>query len=265
MNLNYKKILSISCVSICAIGVAHAKVIDKVTENIEMINQNGVVSQQKIEAIQAKTDTLFEQYIKLQDQLEQLSINNQYIQNLIDDQIMKLAKLDSQLNSIDETNSALIPLMQQMISTLKLFVQLDTPFLLEKRMDTVSKLEGVFKQSNLSIAQKYQQILQAYVIESQYGQTIETYQGQLNINGQNLTVQFFRMGRLALYYRSIDQKNAYVWNNKNKTWIELDSSHMFSLDKAMKMAQNKVTPALISLPVVWDSVINSAKPKGAGL
>ena len=46
--------------------------------NIEEINKNGAVSQQKIEAIQTKTDSLFEQYIKLQDELEQLNINNQY-------------------------------------------------------------------------------------------------------------------------------------------------------------------------------------------
>ena len=177
----------------------------------------------------------------------------------------KMAKLETQLSSIDETNSALIPLMQQMIETLKVFVQLDTPFLIEKRIETIARLESLFVKSDLSIAQKYQQILQAYVIESQYGQTIETYQGKLNIGEDILTVQFFRMGRLGLYYRTVDQKSAYVWDNQNKKWIELENSQMFELDTAMKMAQNKVAPTLISLPVVVESVLNETVSEGAQL
>ena len=255
------KILSIFCLGACC-SLAQAKVIDQVTSNIESINQDGTISQQKINAISEKTDTLFEQYIKLQDQLDQLNINNQYLQKLIEDQMSKMAKLETQLSSIDETNSALIPLMQQMIETLKVFIQIDTPFLIEKRIETIARLESLFIKSDLSIAQKYQQILQAYVIESQYGQTIETYQGKLALGEDILTVQFFRMGRLGLYYRSIDQKSANVWDNKNKKWIALENAQMFELDKAMKMAQNKVAPTLIALPVVVDSVLNESAVEG---
>ncbi|NRB80811.1 MAG: DUF3450 domain-containing protein [Saccharospirillaceae bacterium] len=264
MKLTIKKSLSIFCISVCCTPI-YAKVINDVSQQIEKINQNGVISQQKINVISEKTDTLFEQYIKLQDQLEQLNINNQYLQKLIDDQLLKLTKLEAQLNSIDETNSALIPLMTQMIETLKVFVRLDTPFLIEKRIQTIEKLESLFIKSELSIAQKYRQILQAYVIESQYGQTIESYQGTIELDGRILTVQFFRMGRLALYYRSINQKEAFVWDNKNKGWLPLEKSQMFELDKAMKMAQNKVTPALIALPVVVDAVFNEMSSVGGQL
>lgn len=138
-----------------------------------------------------------------------------------------------------------------MIETLDLFVQLDTPFLLTERLDRVKRLRATFTRSDVSITTKYRSILEAYEIELDYGNTIETYRENLlgSLDEESLIVDYFRLGRVGLYYLSIDTNQAGVWDKNNKQWVLLTTNQRLNLEGAIKMAANRAAPNLINLPI----------------
>ena len=62
-------------------------------------------------------------------------------------------------------------------------------------------------------------------------------------------VDFFNLGRTALLALSLDQKNAWVWNNEERKWESLGSEYLDSVITAVRMAQNLVPADLIKLPI----------------
>ena len=112
-----------------------------------------------MENLHSQKQSLLEQYLINLDQIDQLNINNQYLQNMIDSQIQQLSSLQTQLTQVDQTNESLIPMMQSMLNSLEAFVALDMPFLLEKRQQRIADLKTLFKQADVSLASKYRKIL----------------------------------------------------------------------------------------------------------
>ena len=71
----------------------------------------------------------------------------------------------------------IIPLMIRMLDSLEEFIQLDTPFLAQERSDRMDRLRGMMERSDVTAAEKFRQVLEAYTIETDYGRTIEAYKG----------------------------------------------------------------------------------------
>ena len=87
--------------------------------------------------------------------------------------------------------------------------------------------------ADVSVAEKFRGVLEAYNIELQYGRGIDTYRGTIDINGTARDVDFLRVGRIALVYQSTDgafsgacggscAPASAVANQKINAWAELD-------------------------------------------
>jgi len=92
-------------------------------------------------------------------------------------------------------------------------------------------------------------VLDAYLIETEYGTRIASYQGTLDDNGTDVTVDFFNLGRTAMLALSLDQKHAWVWNNDTRSWEALGDEYLGSVNEAVKMANGLVPAELIKLPI----------------
>ena len=57
------------------------------------------------------------------------------------------------------------------------------------------------------------------------------------------------MGRTALLALSLDQKNAWIWNNESRAWETLGDEYLSSVVTAVRMANNLVPADLIKLPI----------------
>ena len=91
-----------------------------------------------------------------------------------------------------------------MVITLRDLIEIDVPFLMDERMARLEELEDILFKANFSTAEKFRKIYEAYQIENEYGRTIEAYSGSIDVDGINLAAQFFRLGRLNLYYMTPD-------------------------------------------------------------
>ncbi|MDN3684713.1 DUF3450 family protein [Vibrio sinaloensis] len=92
-------------------------------------------------------------------------------------------------------------------------------------------------------------MLEAYLIEFEYGNKLGVYQDQIEIEGTLRDVQVLHLGRLALIARSEKNGLYWLWDQNNNQWLAYDSSHTQSLNRAYEVASQRIAPELITLPI----------------
>ncbi|MBU2712929.1 DUF3450 domain-containing protein [Zooshikella harenae] len=228
-------------------------------ESLKKTHTSGVKTQQHIDKTDDQTQQMLQSYRQVVAEQQSLSLYNKQLKLLTDSQQQKISELSVQIESIEETQRSILPLMQQMLQGLKQFVAMDIPFLKAERQARLDKLERLLVNSEVSVAEKYRQLLEAFQIEIEYGNTIETYESQLVANESQSGpmekvedaqwVQFFRLGRLGLYYMTPDGSELGMWNNQQRHWQTLDQQYLSELQHAIRLAHQQQAPQLLSLPV----------------
>ena len=203
-------------------------------------------SQEKIDGLAYHTDQMLAEYRNVLRQTESLRIYNEQLEKLVLSQQAEMTSIDVQLVNIETTQREIVPLMLKMIDVMVDFVALDIPFLPEERQYRIEALQSLMERADVSLAEKYRRILEAYQVETEYGRTIEAYQGDLVIGEETRTVDFLRIGRVSLYYMSLDGQEAGVWNNG---WQRLDDSYRQPIEIGLKVAKKQLPPDLLVLPV----------------
>jgi len=160
----------------------------------------------------------------------------------------EVASLERQLVEIETTNRQVQPLMDQMVNTLARFVELDVPFLLDIRTKRVRELQDTMSRSDVTVSEKYRLILEAYQTELDYGRTLEAYEGRLGTGADARTVEFARLGRVSLMYRTIDGSETGYWDASQKTWV-VDDSYRAKVEEALRVARGDGAPELLIVPV----------------
>jgi hypothetical protein len=91
--------------------------------------------------------------------------------------------------------------------------------------------------------------MEAYQIENEFGRTIETYKGNLEIDGAVREVDFLRVGRIALLYQTADAGVTGAWDQPNRGWVTLDGGYKNQVKLGLQIAKKQVAPDLVLLPV----------------
>jgi len=212
-------------------------------------NVEGAESQKRIDQLSSETEALFSRYTNALRQLESIQIYNRQMADLVDSQDIELDSLRDQLDRIEVVGRSVTPLMLKMIAALEAFVELDVPFLEEERRRRIAGLHELMGRSDVTNAEKYRRIMEAYQIENEYGRTIEAYRGTLDRDGREITVDFLRFGRIALVYQTLDESETGVWNAESKSWQPVDSSYRSAIRQGIRIARKQAAPDLIQLPL----------------
>jgi hypothetical protein len=213
------------------------------------IHKAAAQSQEKINNLFEQSQELLAEYRNVIDSTESLKVYNDYLANLVADQQRGIDSLQRQIDSIDETRQNIVPLMFNMINSLEEFIKLDIPINIEERTARVQRLRDVMSNSSVTVAERFRLVLEAYQTENEYGSKIETYAGTIEDGGQDVSVDFFNLGRTALLALSKDQKHAWAWDNDARGYQKLGDEYLNSIIQAVRMAQGLVPEDLIKLPI----------------
>jgi len=206
--------------------------------------------QARIDALDEATRQDYYDYLYTVKRAKQLEGYNQQLSRLIDSQNDELTDIAKQLASLQDTEEAALPLLNNMMATLTEFIARDLPFLSDERKQRVQRLDDSLTRADLSVAEKYRQVLEAYQIEVEYGRTVEAYSGLLQVEGQpDRDVTFFRLGRVALYYQTSDGQESGQWNRTNKGWDVLPQDQNWAIQKGIQLALQQTVPELLQLPL----------------
>jgi len=214
--------------------------------------QQAANSQKQFDKLDDERKQMLQKYLQLQRRIALLSSDNAQLKTRLKAQAQSRILLQQQLAEIEVTRSGIMPLLEQMHSTLDEFVSHDLAFLPQERALRLQRLTSRLNRAEISDAERYQQILQAYQVELQYGRSIEVYQDILNPESDEAarSVNFFRLGRIGLYYLTLDKKEAAVLDSVNNQWTKLDDEQRSQLVRAMRIARQQSIPGFIHLPLV---------------
>ena len=206
-------------------------------------------AQERIDKLDNESKRLTNEY---KDTIVEYEILNKYdnqLERITISQAEEIANITKQIEDLDETNKYVLPLLERMVVTLRDLIEIDVPFLMDERMARLEELEDILFKANFSTAEKFRKIYEAYQIENEYGRTIEAYSGSIDVDGINLAAQFFRLGRLNLYYMTPDGGETGYWDKNQKSWVHLGGKYSDEIDSALKIAYKQAPPDFINLPV----------------
>ena len=192
---------------------------------------------------------LLGQYRLVLQQIDRLIAYNDYVERLIVDQEAQITDIGKQLDQFALIERGIVPLMLDSIEILDKFIDLDVPFLLEERKARVARLRIIMNLSDVTVSEKYRQIMDAYQIETTYGRDIEAYTGLLEIDGESRQVDFLRIGRTSLTYQTPDQEETGFWNKQAGQWEKLPNKYQSYVTQGLRVARKQVTPNLLELPI----------------
>ena len=196
-----------------------------------------------------ETQDLLGQYRLVLQQIDRLIAYNDYVERLIVDQEAQITDIRKQLDQFALIERGIVPLMLDSIDTLDKFIDLDVPFLLEERKARVARLRTIMDLSDVTVSEKYRQIMDAYQIETTYGRDIEAYTGLLEIDGESRQVDFLRIGRTSLTYQTPDQEETGFWNKQTGQWEKLPNKYQNYVTQGLRVARKQVTPNILELPI----------------
>jgi hypothetical protein len=194
------------------------------------------------------TEDAASRYARAIADVESLQRYNTLLEEQVRSQEAEVASINRQLVEIETTTRQVQPLMQEMVNAIDQFIKLDLPFLLEERTARVENLKRVMDRADVTLAEKYRLILDAYQRELEYGRTVEAYEGRLGTGGDARTVEFARLGRVTLLYRTLDGQEAGYWDAQKKDWVQ-DSSLRGAVEEALRRAKEDGPPELLIVPV----------------
>ncbi|WP_438970966.1 DUF3450 domain-containing protein [Methylophaga sp.] len=206
-------------------------------------------SQENIDNLDDSTTEMLAEYRDVLRQTQSLRAYNDQLQNLVNSQQTELNSISQQLKNIETTQRDIVPLMLKMIEVLEQFISLDVPFLQEERNNRIVALKTMMGRADVALSEKYRRIMEAYQVETEYGRTIEAYQAELGQKDDDRTVDFLRIGRVSLYYLSLDGLEAGVWDQQTQQWKTLPDSYLQSIMDGLKVARKQLPPDLLVLPV----------------
>lgn len=174
---------------------------------------------------------------------------NDNLERTIADQDREKASLSRQIDDFGDLERGIVPLLMDMVDDLERFVALDMPFRLDQRRANTKRLRELMDRADVTIAEKYRQVMASYQDEVAIGRNIESYSGELEIAGATRTVDFLRIGRVLLAYQTLDLEETGYWDTRTRQWRTLDSGYRRSVTLGIRIARGLAPPDILALPI----------------
>jgi hypothetical protein len=229
--------------------------VDQVMSEGESRADAGAAEQRRVEQIADQTADLLNDYNTVAKVVDGLVTYNALLQRQVDNQEEEMAALEESIRNVSLIERQIVPMMTRMLDSLEIFIQVDTPFLLAERNQRLERLRGMMERSDVSAAEKFRRVIEAYQIENDYGRTIEAYKDTVEIDGVQQEADFLRIGRVSLAYQTVGGGTTGAWDKDANQFIKLDDAEFKNqVMHGLKVARKQVAPDLLVVPV--------AAPKG---
>ncbi|NRB38171.1 MAG: DUF3450 domain-containing protein [Pseudomonadales bacterium] len=207
-------------------------------------------SQKKIDSLDERKVDLLSEYRQTGKLVDDLKVYNTKLAIQIDKQQQRLHNIEKSIADVQVIQRQITPLIERMIASLEQFIALDMPFHQEERTKRIQFLRANLDRPELSVAEKFRQLLEAYKIENEYGRKIDTYGDKVTIDGVERDVTMFRVGRIALMYQTADLQHTGMWDKKAGQYIALESSqYRDAVRRGTRIANKQANINMLELPI----------------
>jgi hypothetical protein len=247
--------LGLTCTVLMTGLSAQDQEIDQIMDQGVDRTEAAAASQGRIDATQSEIDKLVSEYKRQLKVIDGLKVYNQLLQTQLDAQVSDMDKLRNSIDEVAIIERQITPTMMKMLEALDAFIQRDVPFLMDERTTRIERLRDAVQSANVTTAEKFRAVLEAYNIEGDYGRTIEAYNTTLNLDGANREVSMLKIGRIALIYQTADRSMNGVWNQSSRSWEAItDEEFRNHIAKGLQIAREQVAPDIIMIPLVASEI-----------
>lgn len=243
--MNRKLLLALGLAGLALAATAQTDKINQAIDATVQSNRAAASSQKRVDGLDDSTRSMLERYRAATWQAQQLNVYGKQLEQLTGAQQAEKTSLAQQLREIERTERELTPLMLRMLDSLDKFVSLDLPFLKQERRERVDNLKRLMADPEASVAERYRRLLEAYQIEIDYGRSLGVERAMV----EDREVDVLRVGRIGLFYLSLDGGQAGRWDPAAKAWQELDDDYLASLKKGLRIAREISAPDTFVLPM----------------
>ena len=242
-------LLVLAVVCLGNVSVASADVLSSAIDTSIANNRQEAKVQHRIEQLDDETQAMLEEYQRLSRELDVSKVYHDQLERLVAAQATEKVVIQQQMADLELTQREIVPLMLRMVDALAESLTVDLPFLMQERQQRLDQLRALMDRADVSVGEKYRRVLDAYRIEMEYGRTIEAYRGELGEGKEQRTVDMLRVGRVGLYYQTLDRQEVGHWNADDRTWEMLPADYRLPIRNGLRIARNQAAPDLLRLPV----------------
>ena len=223
--------------------------VDRLIEAETIRIQQAQATQDEIDDIVDETRTLAEEFRAVLKEVEGLRVYNTLLDRQIADQETELSNLRTSIDQVQVIERQILPLLTRMVDGLDRFVELDVPFLLEERTLRVANNRALLERADVTSAEKFRVVMEAWQIENDYARTISTYTDELEIDGVTREVDVLQVGRVALMYQTPDGAQSGSWDQRTRQWVPVGNEYRNPIRQGISLALNQLAPTLLLLPM----------------
>lgn len=232
------------------VASANADTLDRVFQVGQAKTEANKQSQDRIDKLADETQKLLQDYKQVLKQNEGLKVYNARLDKQIKNQTDRIADIEDSIANVTVISRQVVPLMDRMIDALDQFIDQDYPFKLDERKQRIAFLRKNLDRSDLTVAEKFRQVLEAYKIENEYGRKIDAYTDTIPVNGVKREVKMLHIGRIALLYQTTDTEHCGAWDKADHKWVELNNSeYKNAILKSIRIAEKQASIDIMKVPV----------------
>ena len=147
------------------------EIVDKTLDSQVDASSSSVVAQRDIERLDEEAKKLYYEFKDIVSEFEGLRRYDNQLEKIVFSQEEEVLDILKQIESLDNVNKEILPFLKTIIDSLRAFIKLDIPFLLESRIARVDDLDSIILKSNITTAEKFRKVFEAYQLEATFGNT----------------------------------------------------------------------------------------------
>lgn len=233
--------------------MAHPVLGEDLSEKIEKPVKKSVEIRQKT---QKEEDRWAEEKAKMQAEYKELELMrenllavNKRLRQEIDVHHEEIASIEGKIEEIERISEELLPCLFDALERLEESVASSLPFLPKERERRLKGLRRILEDPKNSTSEKFRRIMEALSVEAGYGNRVEVYQERIDVEGENILVNIFRLGRLSLFFQTLDQETTGFYNPACTAWVQFPRGCNREINKAIDIAGKKRSIDLLTLPL----------------
>ena len=160
-----------------------------------------------------------------------------------------VSELRRRLDEADRLEESIQDTLVVLLNRLDESVTRGLPFLATERQLRLALVETELARPDVDSAEKLRRLLEALQIEAGFASSVEVYQEEIMVGGQNMFADILRMGRLALFWRTPDGSLVGHFDQATGQWLELPGSEKRGIGLAIEMATRMRPFEVIELPL----------------
>lgn len=223
--------------------------LEQALSTAQQSTRNSQQAQKQVDAADDRASSAKREYVAVLQQKDNVELFVKQQDIYLQSQQGELDSLRFQLGTVEQIKQGMAPMMLRMVVELEDAVRADLPFRMDERLSRIERVKAYMADPDVSPAEQYRQILNAYKIEVNYGMGIDSYEGAHPTDAGQY-VNFLRYGRLSLMYMTKDESEIGRYNMESGEWDVLDGAEAISVRRAIRVALGEAAPEMLSAPVV---------------